>query len=166
MEVRELNKDDVLFFILKNKDNKDLMAELNRVTFAFTDKYSNWKKVKKTIHPIYDDFRKELESVDWLDRELIDLLYNKERAKEFGEPFVGSITDSIKEYIYDVEYLIKNVCDMDSETFIDIIDKLSTKWMDINHVQWRWFTKAFSTPERFDSIVAASKKWLKLHLWL
>ena len=36
---KEITYDDVLMFIVKNKDNEEMMGDLNRTTFPFTAKY-------------------------------------------------------------------------------------------------------------------------------
>lgn len=45
---KEITYDDVLMFIVKNKDNEEMMADLNRTTFPFTAKYkrkyASWSK--------------------------------------------------------------------------------------------------------------------------
>lgn len=38
---REMTYDDVLMFIVKNKDNVEIMDDLNRTVYPFTSRYKN-----------------------------------------------------------------------------------------------------------------------------
>ena len=90
---KEITYDDVLMFIVKNKDNEEMMGDLNRTTFAFTAKYKHrYKgqdiKEKETPDSIYQSFMRAREW-DWyaqlsaiterLLRSLINQVYNFEK---------------------------------------------------------------------------------------
>lgn len=62
---REITYDDVLMFIVKNKDNEEMMADLNRTTFPFTAKYKKnyWGQKIKETEPdnfLFEELRQRL----------------------------------------------------------------------------------------------------------
>lgn len=57
---REVTYDDVLMFIIKNKDNEKMMADLNRTTYAFTARYKNAKKGNANDDVLFEELRQKL----------------------------------------------------------------------------------------------------------
>lgn len=41
-KIKNLTIDEVLFWIIKNSDDTDVMDKINKMTFQFTSKYSKW----------------------------------------------------------------------------------------------------------------------------
>lgn len=170
MEVRELNKDDVLFFILKNKDNKALMAELNRITYAFTAKYENWRQEKKNeIHPIYDEFREKMLKTKLIDEELADLMYNKEREDKiikfsFDEWKSKNVLlrDDVLWYIHNVDEIIMTISeDIKPIDLVRLLDGVYVWNMSLEAIM-----SAYNTNECYDEFRIAAKEWFKKLLWL
>ena len=142
MEVRELNKDDVLFFILKNKDNKALMAELNRITYAFTAKYENWRQNKTKTLTISDivykidvlkEFLNDRRFPLW---KIINMVSEKMLEDVFSydiyelENFLRWINSIVKNYSeYDIEHYDRNKQD-NAYMVMDITPITLYKWWD------------------------------------
>lgn len=49
---REITYDDVLLFIIKNKDNVEIMDDLNKTVYPFTSRYRN--RTEQKVETIKD----------------------------------------------------------------------------------------------------------------
>lgn len=49
---REITYDDVLMFIVKNKDNVEIMDDLNRTVYPFTSRYRNRVEQKINVEKL------------------------------------------------------------------------------------------------------------------
>lgn len=138
---REITYDDVLMFIVKNKDNEKMMADLNRTTFAFTAKYKNARAeetAKSVDSLIIEETRKDYEDelisrwADIMDAIIVSKMRcNMDDFKKFIDEHwwtpVWAEKNMFKWYCEKAQKLLGNVClfcDIPWEDFKGNVKKL------------------------------------------
>lgn len=121
---REITYEDVLMFIIKNKDNEKMMADLNRTTFAFTARYKNARaeEMAKSIDSlIIEETRKDYEDElisRWAETKdaivVSKMRCNMDDFKKFVDEHwwtpIWAERNMFKRYCEKAQKLIKNVC--------------------------------------------------------